>query len=931
MRLGHLAATSLLATALAASAASPALAASAASPALAAGSPSARAASAGTGVPGDIDGDGTPDVVQGVGNYLGAFPVGASAFTASTQAAAPESSMTWGQYAITHRGSLTGGNTDDLVLLNPGSHHVYVYPNDAEFGGTPGHFTHKDKVLTVAKPATCAAGDCTGYDQTWNSTTQILATDGGNGANTQPALITVENGKLWYYPAAKSGPSFGNPVLLGTGDWSGTSLIAPGKVGGVPTLWVRGSGETGAIDSFPLTFKADGTPTTVLTAPLPQPLQNGLVQTDGTHLCLSAFPAGATTGHVPLTLAACSNPMTAHFQFGNDGTVHAWGDCLDAATAGLSTCDSRDSEQHWQPGNYGSLVDSASGKCFGFPPVIFTDSLPSMASCDVSQGQRFGAAGGDTPGPLPGRLDLLPGSYYQTGTSGGPVTSAGDADGTGNPALLWDFNGRVYSYPGLPPVNGVAQLSPARIPLGSDLPYSMTAPGDLLALQGIPGDVSYGPCAKLTMQEDGNLVYSDYQGKVLWSTGTAGHPNAAAAWDPAKGLVVQEAGQTLWSAGPATLNGRYLALTSDCDLVVKDQNGKALWGTGSYEPAHDPNGYGIAPGTTLHAGSSLPGTTGVHLQVTATGDLELVGTDGKLLWTAGTYGHPGAYATLQTDGDLVLQDAAGNPLWSSRTGGHPGDHLTVQNDTNLVIFDADDTPLWSRGTSGAAFAAGSSLASGQSLQGQRARLTMQADGNLVLYSQATGRSLWSTGTWGHPGATATLQADGNLVVYGTGHNSLWSTGTWGHPGGRAILLDTADLAVLDSLGNQLWHSGTDVTGPLYRGAVVNPGDRLPSGYVIDNSRYQGTKLSMQADGNLVLYGSSGRSLWSTGTWGHPGATAAMQADGNFVLSGTDRNSLWSTGTWGHPGAYAVVQYDSNVVLYDADGRSLWSTGTWMQH
>lgn len=90
-------------------------------------------------------------------------------------------------------------------------------------------------------------------------------------------------------------------------------------------------------------------------------------------------------------------------------------------------------------------------------------------------------------------------------------------------------------------------------------------------------------------------------------------------------------------------------------------------------------------------------------------------------------------------------------------------------------------------------------------------------------------------------------------------------------------------------------------------------------------------LVMQDDGNLVLYQRTGRgqpatALWSTGTWGHPGAVAWMQGDGNLVVYDVTGAPLWSSDTWGHPGASLAVQDDGNVVIYD-DGRALWDTHT----
>ena len=87
-------------------------------------------------------------------------------------------------------------------------------------------------------------------------------------------------------------------------------------------------------------------------------------------------------------------------------------------------------------------------------------------------------------------------------------------------------------------------------------------------------------------------------------------------------------------------------------------------------------------------------------------------------------------------------------------------------------------------------------------------------------------ALWSSGTFGNPGATINMQDDGNLVIYSTSGQALWSSGTSGNPG---------------------------------------------------------AKLRMQGDGNLVIYSTSGKALWATDTYGNPGASDVMQEDGNYVV------------------------------------------------
>ena len=66
---------------------------------------------------------------------------------------------------------------------------------------------------------------------------------------------------------------------------------------------------------------------------------------------------------------------------------------------------------------------------------------------------------------------------------------------------------------------------------------------------------------------------------------------------------------------------------------------------------------------------------------------------------------------------------------------------------------------------------------------------------------------------------------------------------------------------------------------------LNPGDSLAVGGSIP-SLDGGFTLTLQADGNLVLYHTGGAPAgWATGTVGRAVTQAIMQADGNFVLNG----------------------------------------------
>lgn len=84
------------------------------------------------------------------------------------------------------------------------------------------------------------------------------------------------------------------------------------------------------------------------------------------------------------------------------------------------------------------------------------------------------------------------------------------------------------------------------------------------------------------------------------------------------------------------------------------------------------------------------------------------------------------------------------------------------------------------------------------------------------------------------------------------------------------------------------------------------------------------KLSLQSDGNLVLYGPEWDPIWQSGTSGKTVSSAIMQGDGNFVLYGPGSIPIWNSGTYGNPGATLIVQDDGNMVINNAVGELIWS-------
>ncbi|MFE0653448.1 hypothetical protein ACFVZH_33250 [Streptomyces sp. NPDC059534] len=154
------------------------------------------------------------------------------------------------------------------------------------------------------------------------------------------------------------------------------------------------------------------------------------------------------------------------------------------------------------------------------------------------------------------------------------------------------------------------------------------------------------------------------------------------------------------------------------------------------------------------------------------------------------------------------------------------------------------------------------------------------------------------------------------------------------------------LALAAALGFSV--AGLAATATPAQAYAIGPGDCSWSGgktlwysgvWLTNDTCYltNKTKLSMQRDGNLVLYcvtweygqPREGRAVWATGTWNAGYAAAKMQVDGNLVVYGSDTvTPYWSSRTWGHDGAVLAIQDDSNVVIYDSRGYPIWHSNTY---
>ena len=105
------------------------------------------------------------------------------------------------------------------------------------------------------------------------------------------------------------------------------------------------------------------------------------------------------------------------------------------------------------------------------------------------------------------------------------------------------------------------------------------------------------------------------------------------------------------------------------------------------------------------------------------------------------------------------------------------------------------------------------------------------------------------------------------------------------------------------------------------GQSMSAGQRLDSA----NGSY---RFVFQTDSNLVVRRvSDSAALWASNTNGQAGSRLTLQGDGNLVLYTSSNTALWSSKTPGTTGSRLVMQNDGNLALYNTSNAVIWSTGT----
>lgn len=340
--------------------------------------------------------------------------------------------------------------------------------------------------------------------------------------------------------------------------------------------------------------------------------------------------------------------------------------------------------------------------------------------------------------------------------------------------------------------------------------------------------------------------------------------------------------------------------------------------------------------------SGTAGNSGASLTMAANGNMEVRQND-SAIWTSKTKGQPGATLQLTASGALEIVPAPSNAPNSTATASpatyRHGHAATIRPafSPSVTAATTSDTPLWSTGTSTPTYA-GSNLDSGETLNGGsylqspngQYELTMSEDGALTLFN-LTGAAcpMWiqpplswvpvgqraadgdEYGPAPVPGSYLTMQSsDGNLVLYPPGGgDSPWASGTTGNPGAYLSVQNDGNMVVYSSSGSALWSTSSET----YLGSSLCSGEHMA------NNQKLLAQLFESCEGCGPQGEDSTRLEFAT--------DSGQGAELDIVQGNGGNDHLWRSKS-APSDVYLDMQPDGNLVVYPTgSGDALWSTAT----
>jgi hypothetical protein len=196
----------------------------------------------------------------------------------------------------------------------------------------------------------------------------------------------------------------------------------------------------------------------------------------------------------------------------------------------------------------------------------------------------------------------------------------------------------------------------------------------------------------LRMQDDGNLVAQDNQGKAIWNSNTVGSGAIECVLQGDGNLLLKDRnGRVVWATYTDGYKNAKLVIQDDGNLVIYNERGLAVWARGRIKDS-------LSRGENLLANEFIRSQNRKYTLIMQ-GDGNLVAQDnqGKAIWNSNTVGSEAIECVLQGDGNLLLKDRNGRVVWATNTDGYSNATLLIEDDGNVVLYKERGAAFWSNG------------------------------------------------------------------------------------------------------------------------------------------------------------------------------------------------------------------------------------------
>lgn len=216
---------------------------------------------------------------------------------------------------------------------------------------------------------------------------------------------------------------------------------------------------------------------------------------------------------------------------------------------------------------------------------------------------------------------------------------------------------------------------------------------------------------------------------------------------------------------------------------------------------------------------------------------------------------------------------------------------------------------------------GESLNRGETVTSQNGqyKLKMQGDGNLVQYNAAN-NAIWALGVIDSTASKFSVQTDGNFVLYNQAGKVVWQSLTFYDTGTKKLSIQNDGNMVgyiTESDGFKFSRWSKDSTSNLGIRGEMSKSEMLIS----KTGKY---RMRVQQDGNMVIYTQGGKAVWSAKPYNSTAYSLVVASYGDVYLDTTNYEPSWSTNTSYKPLVDRLtLQDDGNLVLYNEKGQGVW--------